>query len=62
MLEQLLTRPEEENEVPEHKATLFRKYICQFDTKNNITVTCNTGESELYKLRSQGENKQKTNW
>jgi hypothetical protein len=39
-----------------------RKYTCQFETKNKITVMCNKVKSELYKLRSEGENKQKTNW
>jgi hypothetical protein len=53
VLDQHLTRPEEpkeEKEVAEHKATFFdalkgleaaRKYTCQFDTENNITVMCN---------------------
>jgi hypothetical protein len=47
MLDQHLIMPEEE-ELAEHKTTFLdalkgqetaRKYICQFDTKNNI-VTC----------------------
>jgi hypothetical protein len=63
-----LTRPEEEEEVAEHKATFLdalkgleaaRKYICQFDTENNIIVMCNKVENELYRLRAQ-EKKQKT--
>jgi hypothetical protein len=48
VLDQHLTRAEKE-EVAEHKATFFnalkgleaaRKYICQFDTKNSITIMC----------------------
>jgi hypothetical protein len=70
-----LTRPqeetEEEEEVAEHKATFWdapkgleaaRKYIHQFDTQNSTTVICNKVENELYRLRAQGEKKQKTNW
>jgi hypothetical protein len=43
-------KPEETEEVAEHKATFLdalkgleaaRKHMCQFDTKNNITVICN---------------------
>jgi hypothetical protein len=54
VLDQQLTRPEEKpeeaEEVAEHKATFSdalkgletaRKYMCQSDTKNNITVICN---------------------
>jgi hypothetical protein len=26
-----------------------RKYMCQFDTKNNIIVMCNEVENELYR-------------
>jgi hypothetical protein len=59
----------EEEEIVKHKAALLvalkgletaRKYIHQFDTKNNITVMCNKGENELYILTAQGEKKQKT--
>jgi hypothetical protein len=48
VLEQHLTRSEEEEEVAEHKAIFLdalkrletsRKYMCQFDSKNNI-VQC----------------------
>jgi hypothetical protein len=56
VLEQHLTRPEKEpeEEVAEHNATFLdvlkgfkaaRKYIQQFDTKNNITVTRNKVEN-----------------
>jgi hypothetical protein len=50
VLDQHLTRPEGEEEVAEHKAAFMvvlkgleaaEKYMCQFDTKNNITVMCN---------------------
>jgi hypothetical protein len=50
VLDQYLTRPEEESEqekLAEHKTTFLdaleaaRKYIYQFDTKNNIIVMCN---------------------
>jgi hypothetical protein len=51
-----LTRPEEEEEaVVEHKVTFLnalrglkaaRKYIHEFDTKNNIIVICNKVENE----------------
>jgi hypothetical protein len=34
-----------------------RKHMCQFDTKNNITVMCNKVENELYNLRDQENNK-----
>jgi hypothetical protein len=53
MLDQHLSRPEQEKEVAEHKATFLnalkgleaaRKYICQSDTKNIIIVMCNTVE------------------
>jgi hypothetical protein len=63
VLVQYFTRPEEnpeeEEEVAEYKATFLdalkileaaRKYICQFDTKNNITVMCTEVENELHKL------------
>jgi hypothetical protein len=75
VLDQHLTRleeePEEEEEVAEHKATFLdalkrqeaaRKYTCQFDTKNYITVMFNKVENELYRLRAKGEKKQKTDW
>jgi hypothetical protein len=67
-LDQHLTRPEEEpeGEVAEHKATFLdalkvleaaRKYIRQFDTKNNIVVMCNKVENELYRQSPRKENK-----
>jgi hypothetical protein len=52
----------EEEKVAEHKATFFnalkaleatRKYMCQFDTENNIIVTCNIIENKLFRLRAQ---------
>jgi hypothetical protein len=58
MLHQHLTMTEEEQEVAEHKATFLdalkgldaaRKYMCQFETKNNITVMCNIVENELHR-------------
>jgi hypothetical protein len=55
VLDQHATRPEEEpkeeEEVAEHKATFLdaleaaRKYMCQFDTEDNITVMCNEAEN-----------------
>jgi hypothetical protein len=39
-----------------------REYVYQFDTKNSITVICNRVGNELYRLRAQGEMKQKTDW
>jgi uncharacterized small protein (DUF1192 family) len=48
-----------EEEVAELKAILLdamqgleaaRRYMCQFDTESNITVMCNEGENELYRL------------
>jgi RNA-binding protein YlmH len=73
VLGQHLTRPkekpEEEEEVAEHKATFLdaskgleasRKYINQFYTENNITVMYNKVENKLYRLRVQGEKTQKT--
>jgi hypothetical protein len=64
VLDQQLTRPEEEmeEEVAEDKTTFLdalkgletaRKYMCQFDTKDNITVMCNKVENELYRPRTQ---------
>jgi hypothetical protein len=59
VLDQHLTRPEEEpeeEEVVEHKTTFLdtlkgleaaRKYLRQFDM-NNITIMCNKVENELY--------------
>jgi hypothetical protein len=50
VLDQHLTRAEEEEEVAEYKGTFLdalktleaaRKYMCQFDTENNIIVMCN---------------------
>jgi hypothetical protein len=61
VLGQHLTRPEEEEEVIEHKATFLdalkgleaaRKYICRFDMENNIIVMCNEAENELYRQSS----------
>jgi hypothetical protein len=37
-----------------------RKYMCQFDTENNITVMCNKVENEIYRLTAQEEKEQKT--
>jgi hypothetical protein len=39
-----------------------QKYICRFDNKNSIIVMRNRVENELYRLRAQGEKKQKTDW
>jgi hypothetical protein len=64
LLDQQLTRPEEESEekeeVAERKATTFldalkgqgatRQYMCPFDIKNSITVMCRGVENELYRL------------
>jgi hypothetical protein len=60
VLDQQLTRLEEkleeDKDVAEHKATFLvvlkgleadRKYICQFDTENNITVMWKEAENEL---------------
>jgi hypothetical protein len=67
VLDQHLTRPGEEEEVAEHKATFFdalkgleatRKYICQFDTNNYSIVMCNKVENELYRLRAQEKKKE----
>jgi hypothetical protein len=50
VLEQHLTRPEEEEEVAKYKAVFLealkgleasRKYMCQFGTKNNIVIIYN---------------------
>jgi hypothetical protein len=55
-------------EVAEHKVAFLdawkgleaaRKYMCQFDTKNNIIVMCNEVENELHRLRAQEKKKQK---
>jgi hypothetical protein len=75
VLDEYLTRPEEDPEedweVAEHKATFLdalkgletaTKYLYRFDTKNSITVICNKVENGLYRLRAQGEKKQKTDW
>jgi hypothetical protein len=54
-------RPEEEEEVAEHKATFLeasRKYINQFDTENNITVMCSKVENKLYRLRKEKSKRQ----
>jgi hypothetical protein len=68
VLEQHLTRPEEEEKVSEHKAIFLdalkklkvsRKYMGQFDSKNNIIVICNEVLIELYRLRAQETKKQK---
>jgi hypothetical protein len=63
-----LTRPEEdpkeEQEAAEYKTTFLEtmkelegagKYICHFDTKNNITTMCRKLENKLYGLRAQGK-------
>jgi hypothetical protein len=68
MLDKHLTRaekePEEEEEVAQHEATLLdalegletvTKYMCHFDTENNILLKCNEAENELYKLRAEEE-------
>jgi hypothetical protein len=71
VLDQHLTRPEEETKNEVAKVTFLdalkgleaaRKYICQFDTKNNIIVMFNKVENELYRLRAQREKKQKSDW
>jgi hypothetical protein len=63
VLDQHLSRPEEAEEVAEHKVTFLdaqkeleaaRNYMCHFDTENNISVMCNEVENELYRLRAQG--------
>jgi hypothetical protein len=68
MLDQHLTRPEEE-EVAEHKPTFLdplkgleaaRKYVCQLDTENNNIVKCNKIENYLYRLRAEEKKKQET--
>jgi hypothetical protein len=59
-----LSKPVEEEEVAENKATFLdapkgleapRKYeyMCQFDTEKSITVICMEIENELYRLRIQ---------
>jgi hypothetical protein len=64
MLDQWLTRPEKgpegDKEVALKGLEAARKYTCQFDTKNNITVMCNKVENELYKPRAQGKKKHET--
>jgi uncharacterized small protein (DUF1192 family) len=56
-------------EVAELKATFLdaiqeleaaRKYMCQFNTENNITVMCNEAENEIYRLTAQEKKKYKT--
>jgi hypothetical protein len=37
-----------------------RKCIHQSDNEKNITVMCNKVENGIYRLRAQGEKKQKT--
>jgi hypothetical protein len=72
MLDQHLTRPEEEPEeeeaVAEHIVTVLvalhgletaRKYMCQFDTENSIAVMGNEVENELYRLRAWGKKETK---
>jgi hypothetical protein len=65
----VLTRPEErqEEEVAEDKTRFFnsmkgpeaaRKYMCQFVTKDNITVMCNRFENKLHRLSTQGKKKE----
>jgi hypothetical protein len=66
VLNQQLTRPEEEleeeEEIAEHKPTFLnafkrleasRKYLWQFDTQNNNIVMCSEVENELYRLTTQ---------
>jgi hypothetical protein len=69
VLDQHLTRPKEEEEVSEHTATFLdvlkgleaaRKYVYQFDIKNNGTVMYNEAENELYRLTVHEKNKQRT--
>jgi hypothetical protein len=75
VLDQHLTRPEEEpeeeKEVVQPKVTFLdalkgleaaRKYIHRFDTKRSIILMCSVTEDELYRLRAGGEKKQKTGW
>jgi hypothetical protein len=59
VIDRHLTRPEEpeeEEDVAEHETKFLdalkgleaaRKYICQFNTENNITVICNKVQNEL---------------
>jgi hypothetical protein len=65
-----LARPEEEEEVAEHKAALLdaqkgleaaRKYMCQFERRTILLCAmCSEVENELYRLRAQEEKKQRT--
>jgi hypothetical protein len=68
VLDHHLTRPEEEEEVSEHKATFLdalkgleaaRKCMCQFATENSIIIMCIEVESELYRLRGREKKKHK---
>jgi hypothetical protein len=57
-----LTRPEDE--VAKNNALkgleVAKKYMCLFDNKNSTIVICNNVANELYKLRAQEKEKQKT--
>jgi hypothetical protein len=64
-----LTRPEEE--VAEHKATFLdalkgleaaRKYMWQFDTKNNIIAMCSKVKNELYTESSRTKETKDSYW
>jgi hypothetical protein len=75
MLDQHLTRPEEdqeeEEEVAEHEVTFLdalkrleagRKYIHLFETVNTVTVMSNEVENELYSLRAQEKRSKGLMW
>jgi hypothetical protein len=75
VLDQHLINPEKnqkwKRKFAENKATFLdalkgleaaRKYVCQFDTKNSITLMYNRVENKLCRLKSQEEKKQKTDW
>jgi hypothetical protein len=59
LLGQHLTRTKDD-QAAEHKTTFMdilkeleasRKYVCHLHTENNITVTCNKVENELYRAK-----------
>jgi hypothetical protein len=69
VLDQHFTRLEEEEEIAEHKATFLdvlkgleavRKYMCKFDTENNIIVVCYKAENEVYRLKAHERKTQTT--
>jgi hypothetical protein len=75
VLDQHFTRPqeepEEEHKVAEHKATILhalkeqeaaRKCLCHFDTESSFISMCRKVENELYRLRVQGQKKQKDSY